>query len=111
MKKLQIKLRATMTEFSEQQLKHAVESQHGGTATFARSVIVHETHEGQTVWNGAVQVYNLAGHPNATRAYAWSSSIEGSVKRRFFAVLHTGLITGPAEAVRAAIVEEARAGK
>jgi hypothetical protein len=44
----------------------------------------------------------------ATRAYAWSSPIEGSDKRRFFAVLHQGAITGPAEAVRAAIVAEHR---
>ena len=100
-----------MTDFSDQQLKHAVESQHGGTATFVQSVPVHETHDGETVWNGAVQVFDLAGHPKATRAYAWSSPIEGSAKRRFFAVLHTGPITGPVEAVRAAIVAEARAKK
>lgn len=86
-----------------------MESQHGGEATFVQSVPVHETHDGQTVWNGAVQVFDLAGHPKATRAYAWSSPIEGSAKRRFFAVLHAGPITGPVEAVRAAIVAEARA--
>jgi len=41
-----------------------------------------------------------------TRAYAWSSPIEGTTKRRFFAVLHIGSITSPVEAVRAAIVRE-----
>jgi hypothetical protein len=101
-----------MTEFNDQQLKHAVESQHGGTATFVQSVPVHESHNGQTVWNGAVQVFDLADSPSgATRAYGWSAAVEGSTKRRFFAVLHTGPITGPVEAVRAAIVAEARAGK
>jgi hypothetical protein len=99
-----------MIEVSTDQLKQAVESQHGGTATFVQSVPVHETHEGQTVWNGAVQVFDLAGHPKASRAYAWSSPIEGSAERRFIAVLHTGPMTGPVEAVRAAIVAEARAG-
>jgi hypothetical protein len=44
----------------------------------------------------------------ATRAYAWSSPIEGSEKRRFFAVLHQGPVTSPVEAVRAAIVAEQR---
>ena len=34
-----------------------------------------------------VHVFDLAGHPTATRAYAWSSPIEGSTKRRFVAVL------------------------
>jgi hypothetical protein len=70
--------------------KEAVESQHGGAATFVESVPVTETHNGQTVWQGIVHVFDLAGHPKATRAYAWSSPIEGSDKRRFFAVLQTG---------------------
>jgi hypothetical protein len=43
------------------------------------------------------------------RAYAWSSSIEGSTKRRFFAALHTERINSPLAAVRAAIVAEQRA--
>jgi len=98
-----------MTEVSSDQLKHAVESQHGGKATFVRSVPIHEERKGQTVWNGAVQVYDLADSPSgATRAYAWSYGLpDGS--RRFVAVLHTGPIIGPREAVRAAIVAERRA--
>jgi hypothetical protein len=52
----------------------------------------------------------LADHPTATRAYAWSSPIEGGTKRRFFAVLHTARINPPIEAVRAAIVAENRQG-
>src|SRR5277367_4724407 len=97
-----------MTEVSTDQLKQAVESQHGGTATFVQSVPVHEEHGGQTVWNGTVTVFDLKGSPTgAFRAYAWSHEIEGG-KRRFFAVLHTPVIIGPKEAVRAAIVAEAR---
>jgi hypothetical protein len=97
-----------MTEVSPDQLKQAVESQHGGTATFVQAVPIHESHDGKTVWNGAVQVYDLAGSPSgATRAYAWSYGLEDG-RRRIFAVLHAGPITGPREAVRAAIVAEAR---
>ncbi len=81
---------------------------HGGTATLAQSVPVNETFEGKPVWEGVVHVFDLAGHPTATRAYAWSSPIEGSEKRRFFAVLHTERINSPLEAVRAAIVAEHR---
>jgi len=90
------------------QLKEAVESQHGGTATHVQSVPVKETFAGQTVWEGVVHVFDLEGCPSATRAYAWSSPIEGSDKRRFFAVLHLGGIRLPADAVRAAIVAEVR---
>ena len=82
---------------------------HGGTATFAQAVPVRETFEGATVWEGVVHVFDVARHPTATRAYAWSSPIEGSTRRRFFAVLHTERINSPPEAVRAAIVAERRA--
>lgn len=97
-----------MSEVDADQLREAVENMHGGTATLAQTVPVRETFEGATVWDGVVQVFDLAGHPTATRAYAWSSPIKGSTKRRFFAVLHTDRINSPIEAVRAAIVAEHR---
>ena len=81
---------------------------HGGVATLAQSIPVRETFEGKTVWEGVVHVFDLTGHPTATRAYAWSSPIEGSTKRRFFAVLHTDRISSPLEAVRAALVAQHR---
>lgn len=90
-------------------LKRAVESQHGCTAKLIQSVPVKETFKSETVWEGVVHVFDLIGHPRATRAYGWSSPIEGSDKRRFFAVLHQPPITSPADAVRAAIVAEHKA--
>ena len=97
-----------MTEVSPDQLKQAVESQHGGTATFVQAVPVHEKHEGQTVWDGVVHVFDLKGSPSgAFRAYAWSYERDDG-KRRFFAVLHSPKIVGPREAVQAAIVMEQR---
>jgi hypothetical protein len=60
------------------ELKHAIETQHGGTATLAQSVPVRETFKGEPVWEGVVHVFDLEGHPEATRAYAWPSPIEGS---------------------------------
>lgn len=100
-----------MSDVDAEQLKRAVESQHGGTATLAQSVPVREAFDGKPVWEGVVHVFDLAGHSKATRAYAWSSPIEGSKKRRFFAVLHMGPVTGPVEAVRAAIVAVHKAAK
>src|SRR5690348_11927592 len=93
------------------ELKRAVESQHGGTTTLVQSVPVKETFAGKPVWEGTVSVFDLKDNRNATRAYAWSSPIEGSTKRRFFAVLHTARINSPVEAVRAAIVAEHRGTK
>jgi hypothetical protein len=89
-------------------LVKAVESQHSCRAALAQTVPIRETFQGQPVWEGVVHVFNIEGHPKATRAYAWSSPIEGSNKRRFFAVLQMGAIKTPLEAVRAAIVAEHR---
>lgn len=98
-----------MSEVNSNELKQAVESQHGGTAMFVQFVPIHEDHNGETVWDGTVAVFDLAGSPSgATRAYAWSYERDDG-RRRFFAVLHVGPITGPREAVRAAIVAEQRA--
>ena len=98
-------------EVTSDQLKAAVERQHHCKARLAQSAPVKETHEGKTVWDGLVHVFDLDDHPTATRAYAWSSPIEGSDKRRFFAVLHVPPITSPLDAVRAAIVAEHRSGR
>lgn len=94
-----------MTDDSAQ-LREAVERMHGGSATLAQSVPVRETFDGKPVWEGVVHVFDLTGHPTATRAYAWSSPIEGSTKRRFVAVLHQPPVDSPQAAVRAAIVAE-----
>lgn len=95
-----------MTNEHADDLKIAVERMHACKASLAQSVPVSEAFEGRAVWEGVVHVFDLTGHPKATRAYAWSSPIEGSDKRRFFAVLHQGPVTSPVEAVRAAIVAE-----
>ena len=97
-----------MTEASFDRLAAAIESQHGGTATLCKSVPVRETFAGRSVWEGVVHVFDLTGHPTSTRAYAWSSPIEGSAKRRFYAVLHQPPVDSPQAAVRAAIVADYR---
>jgi hypothetical protein len=97
-----------MIEAVASELKRVVESQHGGTATLSQSVPVKETHAGAVVWKGIVHVFDLEGHPAASWAHAWSSPIEGSDKRRLFAVLHAGPVKSPIDAVRAAIVAEQR---
>ena len=94
---------------SVESLKAAVEDMHGGTARLVQAVPVRESFEGKLVWEGVVHVFALGGNPAATLAYAWSSPVEGSDKRRIFAVLHIPPITSPVEAVRAAIVAESKA--
>jgi hypothetical protein len=87
-------------------LQKAILDLHGCKATWVESVPVKEVFKGETVWEGVVQVFNIQGHPKATRCYAWSHSLDDSKKRRFFAVLHQDPINSPEKAVRASIVRE-----
>jgi len=89
-------------------LVDAIRHMHGCEARWVDSVPVHETYEGKTVWDGEVQVFDLVGHPKATRAYAWSHATEGK-RRRFHAVLGLPPVDGPAMAVRTAVLAEYRA--
>src|SRR5258706_12548086 len=89
-------------------LTAAIESQHGGTATFVHEMPVTETWQGKTVWDGVVSVFDLTGHPQANRAYAWSEPIDGSNKRRFFTVLELPPVDSALMAVKASIVDRQR---
>jgi hypothetical protein len=95
-------------EITTNELKQAVERMHNCRATLVEVVPISETFQGQPVWQGIVHVFELTGHPTSTRCYAWSSPVEGSDKRRFFAVLHIPPITSAQDAVKAAIVQEYR---
>ncbi len=89
-------------------LREAVESLHHCRAMLVQKAPVRETFRGQAVWEGVVHVFGLEGHPEATRAYAWSSPIEGSEKQQIAAVVQVGAIRTPLDAARAAIVAEHR---
>lgn len=95
-------------EASIEALAKSVVDLHGGEATWAGSVPVKEIFQGKTVWEGEIQVFELLGHPTATRCYAWSYVVDDTGKRKFFAVLHQGPVDSPRAAVRAAIVAEFR---
>lgn len=73
-----------------------------------KSVPVEETFQGQTVWNGIVQVFELIGHPTAKKCYAWSYIVDDSGKRKFVAVLHQKPVDSPEAAVKAFIVSECK---
>jgi hypothetical protein len=89
-------------------LWRAVEQMHDCQATFLEEAVVNEWFQGKPVWQGIVHIFELTGHPTASRCYAWSFPIGESDKRRFFAVLHVPPITSAQHAVRAGIVQEYR---
>ena len=96
-----------MPEVSTEALQDAIRHLHGCESRHVASVPVTETFEGQTVWNGDVQVFDLIDCPEAACAYAWSYETEGG-RRRFFVVLHNPPVNSPQTAVQAAIASEHR---
>ena len=90
-------------------LQEAIRLQHGLKSTWLHSVPVVETHGGQTVWDGEVQVFAVTGHPTATRAYAWSHEGTTSGRRRFQVVIGLPPVDSAQAAVRVAIVANHKA--
>lgn len=89
------------------QLKRAIEGLHKCSASYISSESVREIFEGQVAWEGVVLVFSV-DHPEADTCYAWSSPIEGSNRRKFYAVLKIPPVDSPEAAVRASIVSDYR---
>ena len=49
-----------------------IHSLHGCDSKHVESVPVHEVYKGETIWKGDVEVFDLIGHPKATRCYGWT---------------------------------------
>jgi len=91
----------------EQKLKAAIEGQHGGTAHLAYIDALSEGHQGRPVEGGIVFVFDLDGHPEAARAYGWTSQV-GEDERRFHVVLQVPPIASAQDAVRSTAITESR---
>ncbi|MBI3001948.1 MAG: hypothetical protein HYY46_26345 [Deltaproteobacteria bacterium] len=94
-----------MTEI--ERLEKAILDLHGCKGKHARSVPIHETFEGQTVWQGVVEVFNLENHPQAKIAYAWSYKGDDA-KTHYVAVLGVPPVNSAEDAVRSYVVSESR---
>lgn len=86
-------------------LTQAVERLHKCQSKLREKVEIKEEFEGEVVWEGTVHVFDI-DHPDSNICYAWSSPIEGSSKRKFYAVLHVPPVDSPEAAVRASIVSD-----
>lgn len=92
-----------------QKLRDVIHKLHGARATHVQSVPVKETFRGKTVWDGIVEVFDLAGHPKANRIYAWSHDTDDPEHpKRHVTVLHIPPVVSPQTAVQAVIVQECK---
>lgn len=91
-----------------QELQGAIKRLHGVDSSHVGSVSVVEKFQGQTVWDGKVEVFDIYGHPKADRAYAWAHETDNPDKPRYVTVLGVPPINSPELAVRAVIVHDYR---
>ena len=83
-------------------LQSAIREKHHCDALHRESVPVHETTwDGQTIWEGDVEVFELRGHAEAIKCYAWSDHQEHKV--RYVTVLKKPPVDSATMAVRSAI--------
>ena len=91
------------------ELRQAVERLHSCAALHAGSAPVHEEFQGQIVWSGQVEIFDVIGHSKAERCYAWEHETDcGGTK--YQAILALPPVDSPEAAVRVAIVAEHRRG-
>jgi hypothetical protein len=91
-----------------EELKAVIRKLHGAEPQHVETVPIKETHEGQTVWEGEVEVFNI-DHPQTSRVYAWAHETDDPDNpKRTVTVLHIPPVTSPRRAVQATIVQAFR---
>ncbi len=90
------------------ELRSVIKRLHGAESKHVQSVPVKEVHQGKTVWDGVVEVFDLIGHPETHRVYAWTHETDKPGKPKHVTVLHLPPVVSPETAVRAAIIQEYR---
>lgn len=92
-----------------ERLQMVINHLHNCASRWVESVPVHEVFNGQTVWQGTVEVFDLTGHPKAKRAYGWHHlSGPADQDERFVTVLEIPPVTSPQTAVQVAAAKEIR---
>lgn len=100
-----------MVDYIEE-LKAVILNLHGCTATHVKTVPVVEEFQGETVWQGEVEVFETTDHPKAKRIYAWGHvSGDDDQGRRYVTVLELPPVTSPETAVKAATIQEIRSAR
>jgi hypothetical protein len=100
-----------LAEVTTDELKRAIESEHGGTATFCSSVSKSLKHCGEPVWEGTVHVFALEIQSKYSSTfktvYAWCDALPDG-KHRLSIVPATSQIAKPEDAVMAGIEAQRR---
>jgi hypothetical protein len=92
-----------------EELQEVIRKLHGVESRHLRSVPVTEKFQGEIVWDGIVEIFELLEHETATKAYAWTHKTDNPASpKRHMTVLHLGPVNSPETAVGTAIIQEFR---
>ena len=58
------------------ELQDVIRKLHGTDSTHIETVPIKEEFQGQTIWEGEVEVFDLHDHPETHRVYAWAHETE-----------------------------------
>ena len=89
-------------------LQNAIRRLNGCESRYVETVTVDEcilSFQQSTVWQGEVTVFELYGHPQTKRAYAWPAK-RGTEAAGYIVVLEIPPVTSPQTAVQAAITAQ-----
>jgi len=89
------------------QFKQVIEKSYECKARHVASKAIIEGFEGQVVWDGVVEVFDLLGHPKAQRCYAFYF-VEDSGRKVIKTVLGIPPVDSEVSAVRTAIAGHPR---
>jgi len=87
-------------------LIEAIKATHDAAASYSETVPVTEVFQGKPIWEGAVEVFEISGHPRAKRCFAWG--FEDGGEWAITSVLEIPPVDSPAMAVKVAIAAHAR---
>ena len=91
-------------------LQAKIQERYKCAAAHRESAFVREMLEGQIIWTGYVEIFDLIGHADAEKCFAWtntekrvSGSVLNSENMQLITVLGKRPVDSPQMAVRAAI--------
>ena len=94
-----------------ERLKRAVEGLHHCSARHCMSVKIKEEVQGQTVWDGVVEVFDITGNSRSSICYAWWRDGEKeNAEHPFVALLAIPPVISPLSAVQASIAADKENG-
>lgn len=92
-----------------EELQEAIRHLYHAEPIYVETVPVTEVFQGQTVWDGEVEVFDLPDSPDADRVYAWAHETDNvDQPKRTVTVLHIPPVTSPQKAVQASIIQDYR---